>query len=53
MGHRPGISKAMKLWQRAAEARLRREVVISEQWCGFILRKNTTDVMFVLIDGDV
>ena len=42
------ISHTMKLWERVVEARLRREVTISEQQYGFMPRKSTTDAMFVL-----
>ena len=42
------ISHTMKLWERVVEARLRREVIISEQQYGFMPRKSTTDVMFAL-----
>ena len=42
------ISHTMKLWERVVEARLRREVTISEQQYGFMPRKSTTDAMFAL-----
>ena len=42
------ISYTMKLWKRVVEARLRREVKISEQQYGFMPRKSTTDAMFAL-----
>ena len=42
------ISHTMKLWERVVEARLRREVTISEQQYGFMPRKSATDVMFAL-----
>ena len=42
------ISHTMKLWRRVVEARLRREVAISEQQYGFMPRKSTTDAMFAL-----
>lgn len=35
----------MKIWEKVFEARLRREVMISEQH-GFMQRKNTIDVMW-------
>ena len=38
----------MKFWKRVVEARLRREVTISEQQYGFMPRKTTTDAMFAL-----
>ena len=38
----------MKLWERVVEARLRREVTISEQQYGFVPRKSTTNAMFAL-----
>lgn len=37
------IRHTIKLWERAVEAKLRREVTISEQQCGF---KSITYVMF-------
>ena len=37
------ISHIMKLWERVVEARLRREVAISEQQYGFMPRKSTTE----------
>ena len=42
------ISHTMKLWERVVEARLRHEVMISEQQYGFMSRKSTTDAMFAL-----
>ena len=42
------ISHTMKLWVRVVEARLRREVTISEQQYGSMPRKSTTDAMFAL-----
>ena len=42
------ISHTTKLWERVVEARLRREVTISEQQYGFMPRKSTTDVMLAL-----
>lgn len=38
----------MKLWERVVEARLRREVMISEQHHGFMPRKSTIDAMLDL-----
>lgn len=38
----------MKLWERAVEARLRREVTTSDLQYGFMLRKNNSDVMLAL-----
>lgn len=38
------MNHSMKIWERAVEGRLRREV-ISEQY-DFVLRKRITDVMF-------
>lgn len=38
------MNHSMKIWERAVEGRLRREV-ISEQY-DFLLRKRITDVMF-------
>ena len=34
------ISHTMKLWERVVEARLRREVTISEQQYGFMCKKD-------------
>ena len=42
------ISHTMELWERVVEARLGREVTISEQQYGFMPRKTTTDAMFAL-----
>ncbi|MBN3290917.1 LIN1 transcriptase, partial [Polypterus senegalus] len=42
------MSHSMKLWERVMEARLRREVMISEQQYGFMSGKSTTDAMFAL-----
>ncbi|KAJ8348946.1 hypothetical protein SKAU_G00275380 [Synaphobranchus kaupii] len=42
------ISHSMKLWERVVEARLREEVMISEQQYGFMPRKSTTDALFAL-----
>ena len=42
------ISHSMKLWERVVEARLRREVDISEQQYGFMPGKSTTDALFAL-----
>ena len=42
------INHTMKLWERVVEARLRHEVMISEQHYGFMPRKSTTDAMFAL-----
>lgn len=36
------------IWEIVVEVRLRREVTISGQQYGFMLRKSTTDVMFAL-----
>ena len=38
----------MKLWERVVGARLRGEVMISEQQYGFIPAKSTIDAMFAL-----
>lgn len=38
----------LKLWERIVEAKLRGQLTISEQQHGFMLRKSTTDAMFVL-----
>lgn len=38
----------MKLWERVTEARLIREVTISEQQYSFMPRQSTRDVMFAL-----
>ena len=35
----------MKLWERVVERRLRNELTFSEQQCGFIPGKSTTDAM--------
>lgn len=43
----------MKLRQRVTEARLQREVTISEQQCGFLQTKSSSDVMFKSVDGEV
>uniref|UniRef100_A0A8C4T634 ribonuclease H n=1 Tax=Erpetoichthys calabaricus TaxID=27687 RepID=A0A8C4T634_ERPCA len=40
------MSHSMKLWERVVEARLRSEVMISQQQYGFMPRKSTTDAMF-------
>ncbi|KAG2459700.1 RTBS polymerase, partial [Polypterus senegalus] len=42
------MSHSMKLWERVVEARLRSEVMISEQQYCFMPRKSTTDAMFAL-----
>ena len=42
------ISHTMKLCEKVVEARLTREVTISEQQYGFMPRKSTTDAMFAL-----
>uniref|UniRef100_A0A3B4CLA2 ribonuclease H n=1 Tax=Pygocentrus nattereri TaxID=42514 RepID=A0A3B4CLA2_PYGNA len=42
------MSHTMKVWERVVEARLRREVQISEQQFGFMPRKSTTDEIFAL-----
>ncbi|KAJ8375265.1 hypothetical protein SKAU_G00058450 [Synaphobranchus kaupii] len=42
------ISHSMKLWERVVEARLREEVMISEQQYGFMPRKSATDALFAL-----
>ncbi|XP_051780043.1 uncharacterized protein LOC127526921 [Erpetoichthys calabaricus] len=42
------MSHSMKLWERVVEAKLRSEVMISEQQYGFMPRKSTTDAMFAL-----
>lgn len=42
------IHLTMKIWKRAVKARIRTEVMISEQQFGFMLRKSTTDVMCAL-----
>ena len=42
------MSHSMKIWERVVEARLRREVKISEQQYGFMPGKSTTDAIFGL-----
>ena len=42
------MSHTMKLWERVVEARLRAEVNVCEQQCGFMPRKSTTDAVFAL-----
>lgn len=42
------IHLTMKILKRAVKARIRTEVMISEQQFGFMLRKSTTDVMCAL-----
>lgn len=42
------ISYTEKLWERVVEARLREEVMISEQQLGFMPGKGTIDAMFAL-----
>ncbi|KAK3526898.1 hypothetical protein QTP86_003591 [Hemibagrus guttatus] len=42
------MSHTMKLWERVAEARLRKIVEICEQQYGFMPRKSTTDAIFAL-----
>ncbi|MBN3293374.1 LORF2 protein, partial [Polypterus senegalus] len=42
------MSHSMKLWEREVEAKLRSEVIISEQQYGFMPRKSTTEAMFAL-----
>uniref|UniRef100_A0A3B4DPZ4 ribonuclease H n=1 Tax=Pygocentrus nattereri TaxID=42514 RepID=A0A3B4DPZ4_PYGNA len=42
------MSHTMKVWERVVEARLRREVQISEQQFGFMPRTSTTDAIFAL-----
>jgi len=42
------ISHAMKIWERVVEARLRREVRISEEQYGFVPGRGTTDAIFAL-----
>lgn len=42
------MSRTMKLWEKVTETRLRREVMISEQQYGFILRKIFTYVVLAL-----
>ncbi|KAK3548127.1 hypothetical protein QTP70_004864 [Hemibagrus guttatus] len=42
------MSHTMKLWERVAEARLRKVVEVCEQQYGFMPRKSTTDAIFAL-----
>ena len=42
------MSHTMKLWERIIKARLRAEVSVCEQQCGFMPRKSTTDGVFAL-----
>ena len=42
------MSHTMKIWERVIEARIRKEVKISEQQFGFMPGKSTTDAIFVL-----
>lgn len=42
------MSHAMNILERLDKVRLKREVTISEQQYGFMLRKNTADVMLAL-----
>lgn len=39
---------AITLWERVAKARIRREVIISEEQYGYKLRKRSTDAMLAL-----
>lgn len=39
---------AITLWERVAKARIRREVIISQEQYGFKLRKRSTDAMLAL-----
>ena len=41
-------SHSMKLWERVVERRLRSELTFSEQQCGFMPGKSTTDALFAL-----
>ena len=43
------ISHTMKLLERIVEARLRREIAISEQQYRFMTGKSTIDAMFALL----
>ena len=40
------MSHAMKLWEKVSDSRMRNEVAIAEQQCGFIPGRNTTDAIF-------
>ena len=42
------MSHTMKLWERIVEARLSKEVVISDQQFGFMPQRSTTDAIFGL-----
>lgn len=39
---------AITLWERVAKARIRREVIISEEQYGYKLRKKSTDARLAL-----
>ena len=43
------MSHSMKLWERAIEARIRKEVTIAEQQFGFFPRRSTIDAIFCLM----
>ncbi|XP_070000730.1 uncharacterized protein [Penaeus vannamei] len=43
------ISHASEIWERVVEARLRRELRISEEFYGFVPRRGTKDAIFALI----
>lgn len=45
------MSHRIKLQERVVETRLRLELTISEELYGFLLRKNTLDVMFCFVNG--
>ena len=42
------ISHIIKLWERVVERRLRNDLTFSEQQCGFVTGKSTTDALFAL-----
>ena len=42
------MSHTIKLWERIIEARIRKEVTITEQQFGFIPGRSTTDAIFCL-----
>lgn len=45
------ISHSIKVWERVVEARLKREVVFSDQQYGFLPWKSTTDADTVCSEG--
>lgn len=42
------MKHTMNTWERVVKVRLRREVTISEQQYGVMLRNNATDVIFAV-----